>query len=67
LKVYAAQHGLKLRDVVAESLEKQLQYGNQNVPVRSALPRFRKASSTGAVIPNRTNGEIEAILDKGDH
>lgn len=63
LKVYAADRGVKMRDVVAESIEKQLQYTEGRVP-RSPLPSFPKAAANGRVIPNRSNAELEAILDE---
>lgn len=65
-KSYAATHGLKLKDFVAESIEQRLKYGTVQSATKSPLPKFKKAASTGAVIPNRTNAEMEMILDESE-
>jgi hypothetical protein len=71
-KARAALDGRKLKDLIAEYVERGLNAEGDETKIpaagqrrRSPLPDIPKASSRGTV-PALTNAEIEAILDDQD-
>ena len=66
VKVKAAEEGLRLKDVVADLIERGLENPGPNIsgPRKSPPPVFREA--TGRSIRISTNAEANQILDEED-